>query len=1815
MSFRDFITKLRKENVRLSVTGNDLTVSGDGQIDESLLRELKERKAETVEYLRKSKGSQSYEPIPVAESKKSYPLSFAQQRLWVHNEFVNDNSVYNMLSAIRLKGDLDIGAFRGAFSSLSLRHEVLRTSIRAVEGKPEQVILDEAPIELMYQDLVGHSDQEGIIDHIIKDSTSKKFDLGNPPLVLLHLLKLEEQEHIMLLNIHHLIADGWSINILLKDLIYFYESFREGKPMVELPQLKVQYKDYVQWQLELLNGDLGRELGEFWKNYLSGELPVLSIPYDHPRPVVRRDIGSTISVKIDDKLNTNLKELAKQQGVSLFMLMTSIAKTLFYRYSHQREVIIGTTTGGREHTDLEHVIGLFINAVPIRTVIDPDITFNDFLQKVRISTTKAFEHKAYPFDLIVKDLALERDPGRHPVFDVMVIMQNSEMNQKEFGAIEMSSIPIQKSISKFDLTFAFNEQSDGIGFSIEYNTDLFESETIDRMTQHFMALCRNIISSPGSTIEKLCFLSSDEEYQLKTAFNDTALEKPKYQTIAQLFEQAVEKSPTAVAVTYNGRSFTYQEVNEKANKLASYLDELEIGANDFVGLYLERGLALIVSMLGVMKSGAAFVPLDTGQQGDRLTYMMRDSGMELLIVQSHLTSNVNVSDLDLMIVDEEDVVTDWLEGYEVSNPTLQIVENRAAYVIYTSGSTGKPKGCIVSQGNILNYINWANRAFFEEEDSGNFGLFTSIGFDFTLTCILSPLTRGKQLHVFPSDQEITDILKEVFDPKNLIDAVKLTPSHVSLLNGIENTNIRTVVLGGEALKKAHLNRLDSISSNLRIINEYGPTEATVGCVAKTMTLDAPILIGSPIDNTSIFILDDKLQLVPIGVVGELCIAGAGVAIGYMNKESLTAEKFIDNPHKPGERLYRSGDKARWLASGEVEYLGRFDEQVKVRGHRIEPGEIEQQLISHDRVSEAVVVAKNDHAGNVFLDAYLHAEESLDVAQLRNFLSKGLPEFMIPAHFIVVDKIPLTSNGKVDRRALLELDSTSLSLGSEAEAPRNSIERLLVEIWQELLNSSEIGINDNFFHLGGDSIKAIQLSSKIQKCGLQVDLNMLFQYPTIKSLSAQVKGLRVEAPQGKIEGPVMLTPIQQEFFSANHPEPNHFNQSVMLFSKTNLVEEYVLTALNALCDHHDALRLRYDISKKAVEQWCDDNAEESFVLSTFDMETVDSPEKEILFEAEKIQQSLSIEKGPVLHCGIFHTSQGDYLLVVAHHLVIDGVSWRILLEDFVDIYRNLESGHSFELPSKTSSYQQWAAKLNSYASDSALLCQLDYWQKVVETPVLELPRNKVARENSLKITEVQSMHLTPEMTEKLVSQVHKAYDTQINDLLLTALALSINDWIGTSKVRVHLEGHGREDLFDELNLNRTIGWFTSLFPVLLPVEAPELLGDCIKGIKENLREVPDKGIGYGILSHLSSLDGSKMVSLHPEIVFNYLGQFDKDAGDGLFVRSDLSSGKNKSDSCFREQVLGINGSITNGALHLRFDYNILEFSETTITNFVSSFKDHLEAIIHHCLEITAQHPEVSSVEKEGSIEEENEIGIKLSNDKSEKVFAFPSLYGMAIGYASLANELNDVCMVAYDFLDDRRWRERYYESIKDYQPMGPYTFFGYSGGAILAYEMATFFESKGDTVSNLILIDQAPVLKTEVVSETALSNLADSMLDPSEEALRNNPYGKVLLEDPVLMKKVRNGIIAYKRLLSQSRTEGSIRSDIHLLSEESDCGRALEDKLSWNQFTSGSMNYIQGSGGHRQIFTPPHFQTNVEHIRKIMRQILTKEEVYQFQPTH
>ncbi len=1541
--------------------------------------------AEQVEIARRAEGGIQAPPIVPVSRDQKLPLSFAQQRLWFLDQLEPDSPFYNIPDAMRLAGELDVAVLTQSFNEVIRRHESLRTTIETVDGRPFQNILPALTLSIPVVDLthLPPAEREAEAKKLAQLEAKRPFSLSSAPLLRAKLLRLAEKEHIILLTTHHIISDNWSSNILIQEVAILYEVFSNGR-FSPLPELAIQYADFAHWQRSWLQGEtLDNQIG-YWKERLSGVPALLDLPTDRPRPSVQTFHGEYLPFTLSNKLTHDIATLCRHEGVTPFMLLLAAFQTLLYRYSGQERINIGSPIANRNRADIEGLIGFFVNTLVFTSDFTDAPTFREFLQQVRETALGAYAHQDLPFEMIVDAVQPERNLSHSPLFQVMFVTQNAQQTQQsqKLPDLTIQSVEAHSGTAKFDLTL-FMLEGEQFSGAWEYNTDLFDRSSIKRMIGHFETLLNGIIANPDESVAHLPLLTEPERHQLLVEWNDTDTPIPDHLCVHQLFEEQAAQTPDGIAVRFLDQQITYADLNAKSNQLAHYLQAQGVGPESLVGVCMTRTPDLIVALLGALKAGGAYIPIDPTYPAERIRFMIEDAQPKVILTQEAINSKQlsvisNQSRRSQFIVLE--AARNELSNYPTSNLPLSQTPDSLAYVIYTSGSTGRPKGAMLEHRGVVNYLTWCQRAYPVRKGNGS-PVHSSISFDLTVTSLFAPLVSGQCVHLLPEEVGI-ELLADALRQNENYSLVKITPAHLELLSQQLSPDevagkTHSFIIGGENLLAEKLAFWQEHAPDTALINEYGPTETVVGCCTYQALPDeigsGSVPIGQPNINTKLYIFDKQMQPVPIGVPGELYIGGVQVGRGYLNRPELTAEKFIsysvirellsedkERTTDDGERMmvYRTGDLVKRLPDGNIEFLGRLDHQVKIHGYRIELGEIEAALSLHPAVDKATVIDREDQPGQKRLAAYMtvFGDAVPDVQTLRDFLMETLPDYMVPAAFVTLEAMPLTPNGKVDRKALPAPDAIRPELATAFIAPRDEKEQILVNIWSELLGIDGIGVHDSFFTLGGDSILSIQVVARANQAGLRLSVRHIFQHPTIAELAA-VSGVGpiIQAKQGIVVGELPLTPIQHWFFEQNQPEANHWNQSVMLTVNVPLDVELLKTAVAHLISHHDALRLQFSPTDAGWQQWNADLPE----AVPFTYVELSGEETAVLeTHATQLQASLDLQNGPLLRVAYFTfgANKPGRLLILVHHLAMDGVSWGIVLEDLQLAYQQLSQNQPVQLPPKTTSFQDWARRLAVLAQSETLQEEAAWWTAV--SPTI-LPRDFDAAANTEASAESITVGLTQAETEALLREAPEAYRTEINDILLTALAQALNEWTGQTTATIHLEGHGREDLFEDVDVSRTVGWFTSLYPVQLDLTDISQPGEAIKAVKEQLRQLPQRGIGYGLLRYLSTdtaVQSAMQAIPHPEASFNYLGQM----GQGMTADSPLSMaqesrGMERSPQAQRTHLLEIDGSVSAGRLQMAWTFSRDIHRRSTIAQVAENFIEALRLLIAHC-----QSPEAGGV---------------------------------------------------------------------------------------------------------------------------------------------------------------------------------------------------------------------------------------------------------------
>jgi amino acid adenylation domain-containing protein/non-ribosomal peptide synthase protein (TIGR01720 family) len=1309
--------------------------------------------------------------IPRIPDGESYELSPAQERLWLLQHIDPLGSAYSMPSGFVLDGPLEPERFHLAVAVVAARHETLRTVFAAVDGRPRQRVVNEAAPLVCEMDLRSEADPMAAAMALQREDVAHSFDLERGPLARLHQLRTGDEQWVLLLNMHHIVSDGWSMGVFARELL---EGYRD--PSGEsLPPLDLQYRDVAAWQ----RGKAADATRDYWLGKFAEPIEPLALSTDRPRPGVQSFAGDCFTAHFDARWRERVEALSERCRATLFMTLAAGVTAVLARYTGQRDICVGTAIAGRPAPELEKLIGFFVGTLPLRMRVAPERPFETLLGDVRQTALDAFDHADYPFDQMVDELGAARDLSRNPLFDVMVVLQNTEPIVRDFGGVRATPLEPARGASKFDLNFVFTAEEHGLRLELEYATALFNRSRIERLCGHLENLLDDAANDPARAVGDLRLMSAAEEraFYAMARGPERALDGS---TVLDRFERQAARTPSARALEFAGGAMTYAELDDCANRFAAALRARHsLAPDDLVAVALPRSEWLVIALLGVWKADAAWLPLDPAQPEERLRALA-----------SHARVTITEPDArDLVAAGRGGVL-----------PRRAAGPKDPAYVLFTSGSAGTPKGCVLEHGNIANYIDWAARMYAAGEML--YGLHSPITFDLTMTSLLCPLVRGETLRIYLADAQADEMLADMFDPATAVNFVKLTPSHIALLGDLPVgcSNVRVAVVGGEAVTAAHVRTLRRLNPEIRFINEYGPTETAVGSMWYEAgdENDGPVSIGRPIQNTEILILDERMRPVPEGIPGEICIGGAGVARGYLGLADLTDERFV--MLSDGRRVYRTGDFGRWHANG-FEYLGRRDGQVKIRGHRVELGEIEAALMKCAGVKHAAAAVR----GGMLL-AWVVADDAGESALL-NELARVLPDYMLPSRVVAVEAMPVTANGKVDRNALPDPDEAE---NDALEEPATERERALAGVWAALLGRARIGRRDHFFRLGGDSIRAVQMSYRLKELGWKLDVPSLFAAPVLADTAALLEAAEKRAARRASADVIPLTPIQRWFFATQKAGWNHFNQSAWIEVPEQLDAAAIEAAVNRVVEHHEAFRLRFANGAQTL-------------VPPHERVPLESIEPG---DAGRLHASLDIEHGPLVRAGL----AGCRLLLVIHHLVVDGYSWRILIEDLQAAFRG------DPLAPATDSFGAWAEAVAGAEIEA------------VDAAQSQGPARK------------SEACFDARLTADLSGPAGHAYNTNPQDLLLAALARAI----GEPALLVVLEGHGR-DLRDDFDVSRTVGWFTTRYRVEIDGAARDP-GALIKHVKENVRAASKQGATSGGIS------------------FNYLGQFEgvlaEDAGPNI-----------------------------------------------------------------------------------------------------------------------------------------------------------------------------------------------------------------------------------------------------------------------------------------------------------------------------------------------
>ena len=1470
------------------------------------------------------------------------PLSFAQQRLWFLDQFDPGNASYNISRAIRLKGALDLQALQQALNAILARHESLRINFSSIEGEPVQVVAPAREIEVPIVNLneLADAERENEARRLVSEAAARGFNLEVDALVRATLFRLSEEDHVLLLVMHHIVSDGWSMGILFRELSTLYNTFSTSRPS-PLAKLPIQYADFARWQREWLQGPTLEKQIDYWKQHLAGAPAVLDLPTDRPRPKAETFAGSYRTSLLPLGLMESLNKLSRREGVTLFMTLLTAFKTLLFRYTGQEDIVVGTPIAGRNRVEIENLIGFFVNTLPLRTNLSGNRTFRQVLEHVKEVTLGAYAHQDLPFEKMIEELQPERDVAYSPIFQVMFDMQNAPSESLTLNGLTITRFPLKKQTSKFDFTLYVTETATGLALWLEYKTDLFEEDTIRRLLGHFQTLLEGVVANPDERIAELPLLTQAEQDQF-IDWNQTAADYPRAKCVHELLEHQVERTPTHVAVVFEREQLTYKQLNEKANQLAHYLRKRGIGPDTLVGVCLDRSLEMVIASVAILKAGAAYVPLDPSYPQERLNFMIEDAEIPVVLTQQQILCPRGVQSICLD--------ADWKEIADESteNPAPNNLPGNLAYVIYTSGSTGKPKGVQVSHSGFVNLLN-SMRDRLGISASDVLLSVTTLSFDIAGLELYLPLIAGARLVVTRREDAMDGVALAQLITHTGATVMQATPATWKLLleAGWKGDGKLRIICGGEALSRHLADQL--LERSAQLWNGYGPTETTIYSTITQISPAGDITIGKPVANTQTCVLDKNLRRVPVGVRGELYIGGDGVARGYLKHAGLTAERFLPDPFgETGGRIYRTGDLVRYSNDGNIEYLGRIDYQVKLRGFRIELGEIERVLNQHAEVRETIAVVREDEPDDRRLVAYVVPEiAGINSNELREYVRQKLPEYMLPAAIVELKEFPLTPNGKVDRRALPAPQLSRSDLETQFQPPRTPTEEILAGIWSAILKVDSIGVHDNFFHLGGHSLLAVRVISRIRVAfGAEVPLRLFFESATIAACAKLIeKGTRDRKTPPLLRtsrnGAVPLSFAQQRLWFLNELEGDSafYNIPMAVRLRGELDVEALRKALETIITRHEVLRTTFTRVDEQPVQIISDTTNLAFGITDLThLPGTRAEEEAKRLGATEARQRFDLQAGLLLRARLLRLSTDDHVLcVTAHHIASDGWSIGIFVQELTELYESFLSGRAPRLPELPVQYADYAAWQRKWLDGEVLDQQLSYWKERLRgiPAVLELPKDRPRPAVQTFQGAMMSTELGAELT-KALNELSRQEGVTLFMTLLAAFQVLLWRYSSQDDIVVGSPIAGR----NEEEVEQLIGCFVNTL-----VLRTDLSGSpSFRELLERVREVALGGYAN------QEVPFEKLVNeLQPERSLSYAPLFQvmfvlQNAPRAEFKLSGLTLTRMRVETKTSKFDLTLFATESAGNLRLAFEYNTDIFDASRIERMLDHLRIVLEGVV-------------------------------------------------------------------------------------------------------------------------------------------------------------------------------------------------------------------------------------------------------------------------------
>ena len=1459
---------------------------------------------------------------------KMVPLTHAQKRIWYAEKKYAESNLWNIVFTHDFLGKVDVTLIRKAILACIRSNDGLRLQFSEAYGNVQQYVSEQIPdvIELF------EFENEVEKDLFLNSLSSQPFHLLDSKLYYFCVYKVKS--HIgFYMKLHHIICDAWTVRLICEQIWGNYQQFVTGEYHHDSYP---SYIDYLSKESQYLQSPVMQKNRQYWLDLLK-DMPT-TLKLSRSATDNGRIDSQRLNFYLTESLTETVRDFCTRQSIQPFHFLFSVFIYCLSRLSLQNEFVLGTVVHNRTGRAEKKTVGMFVNTMSYRASLNDKDLFFDLVQSVAKNIKSHMRHQKYPYDLLLTDLT---DTYGYPSNWMQTVFSYDTFTHplpNQWHANDKEIVPLVLHVTERESKTRFK-------FEFDFHTAIYTEKEVSRIFEFIKNIINEVIETPHIQLSDIEMISREEKTCLLSHFNHELKSLNDFKSIHQHIHEHAERNPDRIAVATEDQEVSYRELDRKSDCIARLIQQKGIHPGDCVGCLFDRSTELIVILLGIMKSGAAYVPIDPSYPSSRIQHIIRCSDMKYLFAG---TRHRNAIPSGVEIVEySSDLFSMPVDDFQAHKPN----PHELLYIVFTSGSTGEPKGVMVEHLGFFNLLK-VHHETFDTNFHDRMTQVASPGFDAMAFEIWPCLTHGATLHIVPDNIRTDPYYLKSWIIKNEI-TITYQPTAVAefLIHEAwpDSISLRCLTTAGERLTKYPKSTLP-----FQFYNLYGPTEDTVWTtIAEIKSVEGPPQkypsIGNPIANHRVYIIDQEFNLQPIGISGELCISGTGLARGYINRSELTEERFIDNPFEPGTRLYRTGDLAYWAWDGSVQYIGRQDNQVQIRGYRVELGEIEHHIQNMAGVREAAVIADKNELKQSRLSAYCAGDKSLTEQNIRQYLREHLPDYMIPTSIQLLDRLPRNEHGKLNVHALPKSDNRQI--GRQIVAPKNDIQKHLVTAFIKYLGISEISIQDHYFELGGDSIKAIQISYEMQKLGYEMHVADLYEHPTIESVSRSIVPLIKPVQQNSEYQTIPLTPIQQWFFQQNFKNMHQWNHTLTIRSIRRLQPEMVQIVMMDLVRHHQTLQY---IFYRSDDKWIQERLKKDHRLFDYffeDLRHTDVYVDHMQIHVHEMQRSMNLQTGPLVKLGHFRTPDGDLLVFIIHHLVVDGISWRILLENFIEGYEHEIRGWHHQYRLQTFPYADWAQYLHNYANNPLLLQELQYWQTIENTHSDSLKRDLVVHSRQVRDMHTKKIILSESDTDLLLKDIHRAFHTNVQDILLACLGLSFYEWQGIQQIRLQLESHGRHPVFSKITVSRTIGWFTSMYPFLLSVQQPKDIAYHIKSIKEALRQVPNYGIGYGILNYLTPADLKPDWKYYetPEICFNYLGELDVSLKDNSLDMSLALFELFTSPESEKPYVLEINSLVRNRHLEIWFEYHSQEFQEKNMCRLTEIFYNNLIRMIRFCLE--------------------------------------------------------------------------------------------------------------------------------------------------------------------------------------------------------------------------------------------------------------------------